>query len=195
VIRSLRALLLAGLAGTVAVVAVPRNLPPRGSTIDPAGSAGSAVAFGARVVVAGLAGYVAVVLVLATVARVPRWTQGGIAGLVCRAAGLTVVASSVLPTGVAAAAEAPVLTPVEQPVPDPAPLPRASPPEVATHTVAAGESFWSIAAGRVAVDLGRTPGDGEVAEYWLQLIEANRAVLAHPEDPDLLFPGQVLRLP
>ncbi len=200
-IRTLRSLGSAGLAGWIAVLTLPRSVPPRGSSLDAAGSAADAVAFGLRAVVALLAGYVAVVLVVATVGAVPRWTQRGLASLICRAAGLAVVAGTVVPTGTAlpttltAAAGAPVLEPVERSAratPLPPESPTARPIE---HVVASGESFWTIAADHVAADLGRTPSDPEVAGYWLDLIEANRAVLAHPDDPDLLYPGQVLRLP
>jgi nucleoid-associated protein YgaU len=31
--------------------------------------------------------------------------------------------------------------------------------------------------------------------YWQSLVDANRATLADPENPDLLFSGQVLTLP
>ena len=50
-----------------------------------------------------------------------------------------------------------------------------------------GDSFWSIAA--------EETGGHDVAGYWLELIEVNRAVLVDPSNVDLLYPGQVLRLP
>ncbi|HEY5888280.1 MAG TPA: hypothetical protein VIT24_11165 [Acidimicrobiales bacterium] len=62
-------------------------------------------------------------------------------------------------------------------------------------TVAVGDSFWSIAEQQVTTQLGRTPTDTEVVEPWLALIDANRDRLVDPTDPDLLHPGQVLRLP
>jgi nucleoid-associated protein YgaU len=34
-----------------------------------------------------------------------------------------------------------------------------------------------------------------VAPYWRALLEVNRHVLADPDNPDLLFAGQVLSLP
>jgi hypothetical protein len=34
-----------------------------------------------------------------------------------------------------------------------------------------------------------------VAPYWQRLVDANRAELADPTNPDLLFVGQTLRLP
>ncbi|MEX2504199.1 MAG: hypothetical protein WD378_05070 [Egicoccus sp.] len=63
------------------------------------------------------------------------------------------------------------------------------------HTVVAGESFWRIAADRVADATGRRPSDAEVAVYWRRLIEQNRSRLADPGNPDLLYPGQYLHLP
>ncbi len=62
-------------------------------------------------------------------------------------------------------------------------------------TVAVGDSFWSIAEQQVTTRLGRTPTDTEVVEPWLALIDANRDRLLDPTNPDLLHPGQVLRLP
>ena len=61
-------------------------------------------------------------------------------------------------------------------------------------TVAVGDSFWSIAERQVTTQLGRAPTDTEVVEPWLALIDANRDRLVDPTDPDLLHPGQVLRL-
>lgn len=80
--------------------------------------------------------------------------------------------------------------------PDP-PLPsgRRSPSEGATeHVVAPGESFWSIATGRLASS-GRSTEDAVVARYWLVMIDANRDRLAVPGHPDLLLPGQRLWVP
>jgi hypothetical protein len=64
-----------------------------------------------------------------------------------------------------------------------------------THVVVAGESFWSIAADLAAAELGREADDTEVFERWTVLIERNRDRLLVPGDPDLLLPGQELRLP
>lgn len=63
------------------------------------------------------------------------------------------------------------------------------------HTVAPGEHLWSIAAQVVEEALERQPTDAEVSAYWQVLVEDNRERLANPDDPDLLFPDQVLRLP
>ena len=62
-------------------------------------------------------------------------------------------------------------------------------------TVAAGESFWSIAEEVLTDIAGREPTDQAIRRYWLQLIETNRRRLADPANPDLLIPGQRLALP
>jgi hypothetical protein len=63
------------------------------------------------------------------------------------------------------------------------------------HVVVAGESLWTIAHDVVAVQLGRLPSDAEVAAYWLELIERQRPHLTYPDDPDLIFPGELVLLP
>lgn len=52
-----------------------------------------------------------------------------------------------------------------------------------------GDSLWSIAARH----LGSDPTDAEVARAWPQWFEANRDRIG--DDPDLILPGQVLRVP
>lgn len=56
-----------------------------------------------------------------------------------------------------------------------------------------GDSLWSIAAETLRE---RHPGasDREVARYWSRLLEANRARLVDPGNPDLLVPGQELEV-
>jgi hypothetical protein len=61
--------------------------------------------------------------------------------------------------------------------------------------VAPGDSFWSIAEHLVLNHLGRPPADDEVLEPWLAMIDINRDRLLDPDNPDLIHPGQVLRLP
>jgi len=150
---------------------------------------------------------------------VDRWTTGGLAGAIRRLVGASVLALGVLPLQpLAAQADPtpPVLAPTDlsegpttepaprleplPPVPPIVPLPPEPPPEPApaaeqTHTVAVGDSFWSIAEHQVTIRLGRTPTDADVLEPWLALIDANRDRLLDPDDPDLLHPGQILRLP
>jgi nucleoid-associated protein YgaU len=64
-----------------------------------------------------------------------------------------------------------------------------------SHVVRAGESLWSIAYDVVAQSLKRAPTDGDVALYWHTLVDAHRPLLVDPDDPDLIFPGEVVRLP
>jgi len=109
----------------------------------------------------------------------------------------------------AAASPAPTISAVDEPVPTATPegaaaeavVPELAVPQVAvpdatpTWTVVAGDHLWSIAERTVAAMLGRTPTEGEVVPYWRSLIDANRATLADPGNPDLLYSGQVLTLP
>lgn len=68
-------------------------------------------------------------------------------------------------------------------------------PSLGVWLVRPGDSLWQIA----EAVLERGPGvRGEidaVHDYWQRLIELNRANLADPANPDLLFSGQQLRLP
>ncbi len=52
-----------------------------------------------------------------------------------------------------------------------------------------GDSLWSL----TAAHLGPFATDPEIAAVWPLWHEANRDVIG--EDPSLLFPGQVLRIP
>jgi len=85
---------------------------------------------------------------------------------------------------------APTPTP---PAPAPAPVPADPGP---TWVIAPGDHLWSVASRVVARERSApTATDDQVAPYWRALIAANREVLADPANPDLVFPGQVLRLP
>jgi hypothetical protein len=69
-------------------------------------------------------------------------------------------------------------------------------PGLSTWTVRPGDDMWSIAEAVVAAADDRTPPlPGAVARYWVSLISANRGRLPTPEDPSLLFVGDVLVLP
>jgi nucleoid-associated protein YgaU len=79
--------------------------------------------------------------------------------------------------------------------PEPPPPTNARPAVDETWTVEPGDSFWSIAQ-EVLIDNGLAhPDDEEIADYWRRLVVANRDRLASPAHPDLLFPGQIMRLP
>jgi nucleoid-associated protein YgaU len=56
-----------------------------------------------------------------------------------------------------------------------------------------GDSLWSIAAATVSGH--RETSEHSVARYWWRVVEANRPHLPDPADPDLLFAGDVVRLP
>lgn len=61
-----------------------------------------------------------------------------------------------------------------------------------TVVVSPGDSFWSIAELQVAGPTGGAVADELVAPYWRRLVAANLDLVV---DPDLIHPGQVLRLP
>jgi nucleoid-associated protein YgaU len=67
----------------------------------------------------------------------------------------------------------------------------------ATWTVARGEHLWHIAEQTLAERAGTAEpvSDGAIAEYLARLIDLNRDALVEPGNPDLIFPGQVVRLP
>jgi len=171
----------------------------------------------AQVVAGVLAAYLALATVLAI--RLPRLAPAFVQRLVAAAIGGTLVLAPM--TSVAGAAPQPVPTPSDAPVlhklaDDPSPTTTSAPvtppasgrdpqsnerqipprTEVAEGevTVVAGDHLWGIAERTVAQRLGRAPTDAEVAPYWHQLIDANRDRLA-TGDPDLIFAGQVFRLP
>jgi nucleoid-associated protein YgaU len=80
--------------------------------------------------------------------------------------------------------------------PDATPHPQTPPePHTETWTIAPGDHLWAVATATLADERGRSPGDGEIADYLAQLIEANRSRLADPNNPDLVYPGQVMQLP
>ncbi|MCF6379796.1 LysM peptidoglycan-binding domain-containing protein [Nocardioides KLBMP 9356] len=69
--------------------------------------------------------------------------------------------------------------------PRPPPQQAASPATGATYVVRPGDSLSSIALAH--------PGTGSLDERWRLIWRANRDVVG--DDPDLILPGQVLRLP
>ena len=64
-----------------------------------------------------------------------------------------------------------------------------------TWIVEAGDHLWSIAERTLASAWARAVSDDEVAPYWRHVVEHNRARLADPSNPDLIFPGQTFLLP
>lgn len=65
----------------------------------------------------------------------------------------------------------------------------------AEWTAQPGDHLWHVAEATLAESWGRAPSDAEVAPYWQQVVDANRDGLADPGNPDLILPGQVLRVP
>jgi hypothetical protein len=78
------------------------------------------------------------------------------------------------------------------------PRPRETPPsETGLHHVALGDNLWTIARDRLATVTRRPAaelGEREIARYWLEVVDANRASL-RSGDPDLIFPGELIKLP
>jgi nucleoid-associated protein YgaU len=65
----------------------------------------------------------------------------------------------------------------------------------AEWTVEPGDHLWAVAEAVLTRAWLRPPSDAEATPYWLRLIEANRDRLADRENPDLVFPGQVMVVP
>jgi nucleoid-associated protein YgaU len=148
-----------------------------------------------------------------TVAPVRRMLAGSLS-LGLAASGVVAVAAPALRSPVAAAEQATTTTTTtvasaptantvtmhrldatEQPA---APIPEVVPVTTAPAdrwTVKSGECFWSIAESVLADHWHRAPTDAEIIPYWERLIAANRLELAHRDDPDLVFPGQVFVVP
>jgi nucleoid-associated protein YgaU len=57
------------------------------------------------------------------------------------------------------------------------------------HVVRPGDSLWDIA----ATDLGGRPDADRVAAHWHRIYRLNQAHIG--PDPDLIHPGQRLRMP
>ena len=64
--------------------------------------------------------------------------------------------------------------------------------ELAPWVVTRGDHLWSIAAATVAAR-GEDGREATIAAYWLRLIDENRDVVG--ATPDLIYPGEVIRLP
>jgi hypothetical protein len=90
-----------------------------------------------------------------------------------------------------------LLGPAEPAPPGPAEVaPAGTAPSPADRwTVQPGQCFWTIAESVLARAWGRPPTDAEIVPYWRRLVAANGSNLAHPGDPDLIFPGQVFQIP
>jgi hypothetical protein len=63
--------------------------------------------------------------------------------------------------------------------------------------VVEGDNLWTIARDHLAKVTRRRAGDlseREIARYWLDVVDANRAAL-RSGDPDVIFPGETIKLP
>jgi hypothetical protein len=106
------------------------------------------------------------------------------------------VPTATVPTATVPTATVPTVTvPTARMTVDPLADVSTDPTEDDTHVVSRNEHFWSIATDELSQELGRTPTQSEVATYWRQLIDANRQVLRHHNNPNLLYVGQQLDLP
>ncbi len=76
--------------------------------------------------------------------------------------------------------------------PAPPPLPEVDP---GVWVVEQGDSFWSIAEQVVGAEDAASADERATRRYWRRLVDANRAGLVDPGNPDLLLPGQRLVLP
>lgn len=65
-----------------------------------------------------------------------------------------------------------------------------SEPTFRLHLVVPGDSLWTIAEDALAA----SSDERAVREYWLRVIDANRSQL-RSGDPDLIYPGEVIRRP
>ncbi len=64
-----------------------------------------------------------------------------------------------------------------------------------TVTVRRGDHLWSLSEHHLERAWNRTSlGEHQIARYWVQVIEANRATI-RSGDPDLIYPGEVITLP
>ena len=98
-------------------------------------------------------------------------------------------------TTVATTPPAPPATTAPPPAAPAAPVTVIPPAGEEEITVDRGDSCWTIAEAHLADSWGRRASDVEVTGYWQRLLEVNRARFMDPDNPDLLYAGQVLVLP
>ncbi|MEY2567134.1 MAG: resuscitation-promoting factor RpfA [Actinomycetota bacterium] len=165
---------------------------------------------GVRVLAMGLALYLLVTTVLGLIARGMRLRRAVritdlvtvplVRRLLNGAASIAVVAALAAPA--AASAQTPPKAPPpvmhligDAPAAPPAPevtVPDAPAPDPQTYLVRPGDSFWRISEQLLSQQLGRAPRDDEVVPAWRDLVAANADLV---RDPNLVFVGQVLRVP
>ena len=74
-----------------------------------------------------------------------------------------------------------------------APAPASASASAVVYVVVGGDSLWAIAERHLASRTGRTPSSSEIDRLWREIYEANHEIIG--SDPDLIFPGQHLRIP
>lgn len=67
-------------------------------------------------------------------------------------------------------------------------------PQAGTVVVEPGDHLWKLSQTHLDLALGRPARPEEVDPYWRAVIDANRNQLVSG-DPDLIYPGEVIRLP
>ncbi|MFI5053890.1 MAG: hypothetical protein ACHQDE_05965 [Acidimicrobiia bacterium] len=70
-------------------------------------------------------------------------------------------------------------------------------PSPPTIVVELGDNLWDLSAAQLALSTGRARADltdSEIAPYWAEVCERNRAGLASG-DPNLVYPGERITLP
>jgi hypothetical protein len=71
-------------------------------------------------------------------------------------------------------------------------IPEQIPP---TYTLVPGDHLWKVADATLTFALGHPPGEEQLARYWWRLVQANRAALPDPANPDFVLPGMRVVLP
>jgi nucleoid-associated protein YgaU len=69
--------------------------------------------------------------------------------------------------------------------------------DTALYVVRPGDSLWSIAEEHLATQRAAPHGainDAEIAPFWHALVELNASTISSG-DPDVIYPGESLRLP
>ncbi len=64
-----------------------------------------------------------------------------------------------------------------------------------TWTVKPGDNLWLVAESTLSTARDGQVEDGELVSYWRAVVDVNRSSLRDHNNPDLIFPGQVLILP
>lgn len=67
-------------------------------------------------------------------------------------------------------------------------------PAATRHTIRPGDSLWLVAERHVASHGGGAAEEREVAQYWLRLVDENRATL-RSGNPGLVYAGEIIVLP